>query len=356
MEFKSFLRRREVGAAFASVSLDSSQNRAPNPRYGRGVHAVAHATVFCPRASEARKTMQDETPPPRLPTLKFLSGVYPPLAKLDLGSAPELHAYGRTHQGKVRDTNEDQFLVAQTDRVVKVEWSSFGVEGGVVWPLQRQAKILMVADGLGGHAQGKVASAVAIDAMLDAVTSMRELPDESNALFTDELRACVERAQERLFSVARRKKLYFKPGTTLTMAYVDWPMMYVVHVGNSRCYLLRGDSIRQLTQDHTLAARLVEAGLTPEQAEQSRTKDILFNALGGGTGELRVDLVRQKIEEGDRVVLCTDGLHSLVADDQIREIVEAAGDHMQATTDLIGAALDAGGRDNVTAVVMQVPA
>lgn len=291
----------------------------------------------------------------RDPTLKFLSASHPRPADADLGDAPALHAYGRTHKGKIRENNEDQFLVAQTDRVVNVDWSSFGIEGGVKWPVERQAKILMVADGIGGHAHGELASAVAVDAMLDAMTSVRGLRDDEDDALAKAFEAGVAHAQRRVFSVARRKALHFKPGTTLTVAYVDWPTMYVVHAGHSRCYLLRDGMIRQLTQDHTMAARLVEAGLDPEQAEMSRGKHVLLNAVGGGSEALRVDLHRQQLKPGDRVVLCTDGLHGQIADNQILSIVDGAADHMQATTDLLTAALTAGGEDNVTAVVMQVP-
>ncbi|MCA9705953.1 MAG: protein phosphatase 2C domain-containing protein, partial [Myxococcales bacterium] len=155
----------------------------------------------------------------REPTLMFLSGTRPLPVEPRLGDAPALHAYGVTHEGNVRGSNEDQFLVAQTDRVVRVDWSSFEMERGSGWPVDRHAKILMVADGLGGHAQGELASAVVVDAMLDAVASIRALPGEADlgAL----LRASVERAQQRVLEVAERKALHFKPATTLTMAYVS---------------------------------------------------------------------------------------------------------------------------------------
>jgi protein phosphatase len=131
--------------------------------------------------------------------------------------------------------------------------------------------------------------------------------------------------------------------------------MYIAHVGDSRCYLLRGGDFRQLTQDHTLAAMLVEAGLKPEQAEVSRARHVLMNAVGGGSNDLRVDFHRRTLKAGDRVLLCTDGLHDLVPPDRIAEVIESSSTPNMASAGLVSAALAAGGDDNVTAVVMFVP-
>ncbi len=289
--------------------------------------------------------------PMRQPTLKFLSSAGRLPLEAELGEHPGLHAYGETDRGKVRESNEDQFLVAQTDRVVRIEGSSFPLGRDTAWPVAREAKILMVADGIGGHAHGEVASAVAVDAMLDAVTSMQaRATQEPQAAFEDGVR----RAQEQILAVALRKGLQLRPGTTLTMAYVDWPTMYVVHAGDSRCYLFRHGEMRQLTEDHTMAAGLVAAGLSPEHANVTRSKNILVNAVGGGTEDLQVDFSQHQLQRGDRVLLCTDGVHDTLRDGQIQAIVDGAADFRQATSDLVSASLTAGGTDNVTAVILQV--
>lgn len=292
---------------------------------------------------------QDPTLRPT-PTLKFLAGKHPLPVEPDLGHTPALHAFGRTDVGRTRQDNEDHFLVAEIDRVVKVDCSSFDVEQGATWPVHRQARLLMVADGIGGHTHGAIASAVAVDAMLEAVTAMPQRSADDRALI-EGLESAVAHAQRRVASVAERKALRLNPGTTLTLAYVDWPTMLVAHVGDSRCYLVRDGALRQLTDDHTLAAAVEDMG-APSDGEMG--KHVLLNAIGGGTDDLRVDLHRQRLERGDRVLLCTDGLHDLVSDHQILSIVDGSPDFMQATDGLIGAALAAGGTDNVTAVLMQV--
>lgn len=296
--------------------------------------------------------MQAKTDAQRDPTLQLLAR--DTTAGPHLDNAPQLLADGCTSVGKVRRNNEDQFLVAEVDRAVRVDSSSFDVEGGTLWPVRRQAQVLMVADGIGGHAHGEIASAVAIDAILGAVATMRDVAADDEEAFIRELEAAVAWAQARVLGVARRKGLHFKPGTTLTMAYVDWPSMYVVHAGDSRCYLHREGELRQLTLDHTLAARLVEAGLPPEQAERSRSRHVLVNAVGGGTPDLQVDLQRLSLRRGDRVLLCTDGLYDLVPMDRIASLVGGQGLPRDCAASLVDAALGAGGTDNVTAVVMHV--
>lgn len=280
------------------------------------------------------------------PTLKFLSNRRPLPVEPELRDLPAIHAYGETHRGRVRGSNEDHFLVAQTDRTVRVEGSSFGLEQGVGWPISREAKIVMVADGIGGHGHGELASAVVIDALLDAITS-----GYAADLRAESFERCLKAAQDRLLAVLQRKALPLHPGTTLTMAYVEWPSMYVVHAGDSRCYLLRDGQIKQLTQDHTMAARLVEAGLSQDSGIGS---NVLINAVGGGSSDLRVDFGRYELRPGDRVLLCSDGVHSELSDRQIAEIVADAASQVDATSNLVAAASSAGGHDNVTAVVMQV--
>jgi protein phosphatase len=290
----------------------------------------------------------------RIPTLKLLSGAHP-LPTEPIVRGPALQASGSTDRGNRRGDNEDQFLIVDVERVARIGCSSFDVEPGTSWPMARQAKILMVADGIGGHAHGRIASAVAVDAMLDAVAGLDRVPSDGDA-FGSTLEQFVAYAQDAVLSVARRKHLNLQPGTTLTMAYVEWPTMYIAHVGDSRCYLMRDGDLRQLTQDHTLAAMLVEAGLKPEQAEVSRGRHVLMNAVGGGTKDLRVDFHRRTLRPSDRVLLCTDGLHDLLPPDRIAEVIAGASNPSTASAALISAALAAGGDDNVTAVVMYVAA
>jgi serine/threonine protein phosphatase PrpC len=141
-------------------------------------------------------------------------------------------------------------------------------------------------------------------------------------------------------------------GTTLTMAYLLWPRLYVVHAGDSRCYLLRQGGLRQITKDHTVAQQLVERGaMTPEQAEQSRWSHVLWNCIGGGTRELNPDVYRATLQLGDSLLLCTDGLNKCVPDEAIQEVLAREGTAEDACRRLVALAHDHGGPDNVTVVV-----
>jgi protein phosphatase len=141
-------------------------------------------------------------------------------------------------------------------------------------------------------------------------------------------------------------------GTTLTMVYVLWPRAYVVHVGDSRCYLLRDDRLEQITRDHTVAQRFVEEGrLQPEEAENSRYSCILWNALGGGSTEVSPEVYKVSLEPEDTVLLCTDGLTKHVEDPRLQELLGGQQGNEEICHRLVDAAIDAGGTDNITAVI-----
>jgi protein phosphatase len=142
-------------------------------------------------------------------------------------------------------------------------------------------------------------------------------------------------------------------GTTLTMAHLIWPRLYVVHAGDSRCYLIRDGVPEQLTTDHTLARQMVESGgLKPEDEADSKWSNVLWNVLGGYTdGDLTAEVRRVDLESGDAIVLCSDGLHRYVDMEQLATIVSEAESPESACKRLIEIANDAGGEDNITVVV-----
>jgi protein phosphatase len=141
-------------------------------------------------------------------------------------------------------------------------------------------------------------------------------------------------------------------GTTLTMAYVVWPRLYVVHAGDSRCYLLRYPHFRQITHDHTVAQKLVDAGeIEANDAETSQWSHVLWNVLGGDVEEIHPSVYRADLRLGDMLLLCTDGLTKHVLDETICEMLAESNSAERACHDLVAAANDAGGSDNVTVVV-----
>jgi protein phosphatase len=265
--------------------------------------------------------------------------------------------FGATDPGRVRASNQDQFLVAALERSLLIEGSSLAEEDGKRLVDTPQARIMIVADGIGGHGGGEVASAVTIDAMAHYCFEAMPWVQRRSECSTDELatglREAVVRAQSRVRRVAKRKSLDSDLGTTLTMAYVTWPNLLLVHVGDSRAYLLRDDTLFRLTVDHTLAQRLVdEHVLTPQQAQTSPLSHVLVNAVGGKTDAIDVELRQLTLQIDDQLLLCTDGLYDMLDDTVIAaELRRTDRDSSRVVTDLIAAANAAGGKDNVTAVL-----
>lgn len=284
-----------------------------------------------------------------------------PVRSVDgVGDKPvEPAVFGISEVGKVRKHNEDSFLVAQLERSMRIYQSSRPVADGSKVKGPPQGWLLMVADGMGGHAAGEVASAMTIDALARyAFTLMPwSLPrskDDSRILAAG-LREAVKQCQKEVRKAAESGAGRQGMGTTLTMAYVTWPNLFVVHVGDSRMYAFRDGQLHQVTRDHTLAQQLVDSKvMSPDEAETSDFSNILVNAVGGDTDELRVELHHAMLFTGDVLMLCSDGLTKHVHRDRITEelaAVAAGKDVERAARDLIDRALADGGTDNVTVVI-----
>jgi serine/threonine protein phosphatase PrpC len=252
---------------------------------------------------------------------------------------------GRTDVGLKRERNEDQFVVARLGRAVQFDQTSVpGVTSDLrVLP---QGLVLVVADGMGGHGYGDLASAVTVDALMAALP----IPSIESSDAATSVQAALEHCQRRVQEVASRKGIAeFHIGTTLTFAYVHWPHVVVGHVGDSRCYLLRGQRLHRLTHDHTMGEALRAKGAS--DAIASRFDHALVNAVGGDDKPPAPELSAHQLEPGDRLLLCSDGLTAEVEDEQISAILTGATSSVQACESLIDAANRAGGSDNVTAVV-----
>ncbi|HWB74916.1 MAG TPA: protein phosphatase 2C domain-containing protein [Nannocystaceae bacterium] len=264
--------------------------------------------------------------------------------------------YGATDVGRVRDSNQDQFLIAALERSLLIEGSSLPAQSGTRLVDTPQGRILVVADGIGGHGGGEVASAVTIDAMahycFEAMPWVQRRSECSVDELSTGLQDAVRTAQERVRRVAKRKGIDDNLGTTLTMAYVAWPDLLLVHVGDSRAYLMRDDALHRLTIDHTLAQQMIDGHMmTPEQAATSHFSHVLVNAVGGSTDDLNVELRHLRLQLDDQLLLCTDGLYDMLPDDRISAALRDSDPVVQVVRKLIAAANDAGGRDNVTAVL-----
>jgi PPM family protein phosphatase len=237
-----------------------------------------------------------------------------------------LEPFGATHAGKVRANNEDALLVG---------------EG-------RDETLFVVADGIGGFEAGEVASRIAVDVL-------KELAPGAS------FEAAISEANRRILAAGRGDERLSGMGTTVVAVRFggtrDEPVAQVAHVGDSRAYLLRGGSLRPVTEDHSLVAELVRSGdLTRDQAAEHPQKNLITRALGADE-EVDVDTAVVPVEAGDRFLLCSDGLSDMIPETRVGEILaEAPGDPEKPARSLVSAALDAGGADNVTVIVVDVKA
>ncbi|MFQ3682972.1 Stp1/IreP family PP2C-type Ser/Thr phosphatase [Roseiflexus sp.] len=236
----------------------------------------------------------------------------------------KLRHSARTDVGKTRDHNEDDFGV--------------GEGAGVA----QYGELLIVCDGMGGHAAGEVASRLGVETILSTYYSDSS-PDRANVL-----RQAFERANERIHAEGRGAM-----GTTGVAALFYRGTLHVANVGDSRAYLIRDDDICQISRDHSLVGEQVAAGIiTADQAKSSYYRNVITRALGYQP-DVQVDLFEIPLRAGDTVVLCSDGLHGLVSDEEISAIARSMP-LADAVDRLIDLANERGGTDNITTIIAHV--
>ncbi len=209
-----------------------------------------------------------------------------------------------------------------------------------------QAPVFVVADGMGGAQAGEVASRIAVEAFAQGLPASGT-PEQR-------LVTRVQEANRQIFDVSRSERERAGMGTTLTAAYLDDSNLTIAHVGDSRAYLFRGGSLKRLTQDHSLVDELVRRGkLTEEQAAEHPQRSIITRALGPEP-EVEVDTWTYPVRAGDVLMLCSDGLTSMVSEERVKEILGSSDSLNSAAQGLIDEANSAGGRDNITVVLFRV--
>jgi len=215
------------------------------------------------------------------------------------------------------------------------------------------SRLLAVADGMGGHGHGEVASSVAIAALAALDDTLPERGPEGIDLVAA-VEAAVKKANVRLREMTGRDPSLKGMGTTLTAMLWDGTRFALAHVGDSRAYLLRGNVLYQITQDHTLVQSLVDEGrLTPEQAAVHARRSMLLRALES-SGNVEPDLSLREAKAGDRYLLCSDGLTCVVGPEALYEAMVNIPDLKELVQHLIDMANEAGGPDNITCVVADV--
>ncbi|HUT55744.1 MAG TPA: Stp1/IreP family PP2C-type Ser/Thr phosphatase [bacterium] len=249
----------------------------------------------------------------------------------------EVKAFGATDVGKVRAANEDSFL------------------------LDEELKLYIVADGMGGHQGGGYASSRAV-AQIKAEILRQEGKQESTQPLSAasgrtpaqiRLKSALLLTNEMLFKKAMEDSTLRGMGTTVTAIQLDHVVANIAHVGDSRLYLMRNGDLLQISRDHSWVQEQVDAGvLSEEEARVHPLKNIITRSLGHDR-ELIVDLDRREYQPGDRFMLCSDGLTNMVDDETIKQVMR--GKDLEASVkELIRLALEAGGQDNITTLIVEI--
>jgi len=267
----------------------------------------------------------------------------------------ELDLYGLTHPGRVRTENQDHFLLCTVHPQVVVHGTSLPTTDGLALRGERLATIMLVADGVGGSAAGSRASMLTTQAVTRYVSSTlrcyHAAGSSSETEFTDALRAAAHEAHDVVRAEAVAEMGGRQMATTLSLGIIVWPWLYVLQVGDSRCYFYQGGTLRQVTRDQTVAQGLVDDGvLKKEQLKASPLKHVLASAIGASEALPEVTRVNVR-QRGSVILVCSDGLTKHVSDDEIAEHLRTMESAEQVSRTLLELALERGGSDNITLVV-----
>lgn len=266
-----------------------------------------------------------------------------------------VEAFGLSDRGKVRDANEDHFVIAQVNKSVEVRQTSLPPDDVGRSFETAAAHLFAVADGVGGRPEGDLASGRTLSAMLSylgrAASCFQGFDQSAEQQLFEKLESAVREVHEEL--VAEYGGLTARlPATTLTLVLLVWPRAYHIQVGDSRAYVRRGGRLQRLTRDQTLGEYMVSLGAwTDEQAARAPSASNLSSAIGGSELLPVVGLI--DLQPGDTLMLCTDGLTKHVSDDEIAKVMARGESAVAMSTTLVNDALNAGGTDNVTVVVVQ---
>ena len=264
-----------------------------------------------------------------------------------------VQSFGLTDPGKVRPANEDHFVIVELARTLCVQRSS--IPQAKSQYSSHRGHVFIVADGIGGHRAGEVASALTVvtieSFLLNTLNRFFNLKSTDETTVLQDFQSVLMQADARVFAEADLHPEFSGMGTTLTMAFaVDWKL-YVAHAGDCRAYLFSNDRLFQLTQDHTMAAEMIRRGtLTPSEAARNPYRHIVTNVVGGSHPGVKVEVHKLALEADDLVLICSDGLNEMVSDDRIAEVLRDDPDPQRSCERLIAEANANGGKDNITVV------
>lgn len=341
-----------IGAVLQFLLTGESFNAGENA----GLYPLA--TVF-PNYERLLARSLAEDPRDRFQTA---SDFYAALSELNL---PVVLQSGHfTDVGLVRELNEDSLLALNLTQYFE--------------SVQTQIGLYIVSDGMGGEAAGEVASRVSVRAVAEWVTdklisaslkSTREekiaapthtgglrlaIADGNEMATTEMLRQAVVNANYEVLKYAQANPDERGLGATLTVAMIVGEVLTIAHVGDSRCYLLSGDRLEQLTEDHSLVQKMVNTGnLSRMEARIHPYRNVIYRSIGADE-KIEIDLLRRRLKSGDMIMLCSDGLNGMLSDDEIRDILMVNPDPNAAAKELVVAANAAGGEDNTSVIVVRI--
>jgi protein phosphatase len=265
-------------------------------------------------------------------------------------------AFGLTDRGRVRPSNEDQFLIAELTKTMRI-WHTSLPEPTALFGSER-GHLFLVADGMGGHSAGEQASALAVVAIEQFTLNTfqwffhSDKPEGHRALA--QLQKALHHADDRVLEESSGHPELSGMGTTLTLAYHLDAQLCIVHVGDSRAYLFENDRLTQITHDHSVTADMVRRGvLRPEDVAKHFLRHVITNVVGGNEAGIEVEAHALKVKVGDRLLMCSDGLTEMLSAEAISTVLRAEPNPDAACRALVALANAAGGRDNVTALVVR---
>ena len=266
----------------------------------------------------------------------------------------EMDVYGLTHPGKARSDNQDQFLICDLRKQTVVRLSSLSATDQLMGHSERVGMLMMVADGVGGGAKGSEASRIALEGVTRYVSGSMRCYYAAGSTDDHEIFEALQQGALKCHAELLRRgeedPEYKGMATTLTLYLGAWPRAYLLQVGDSRCYLLRGGELSQITRDQTMAQELIDLGvMTRADASGTRLEHTLSSSIGGS--QTAPVVTRIGLDWDTVVLMCSDGLTAHVPDARIRERLRSMTSSRQVCEDLLQDALDGGGKDNITIVV-----
>lgn len=237
-----------------------------------------------------------------------------------------------SHTGNIRDTNQDSYFINENDNF----------------------PVFVVADGMGGHNGGEIASRITVDVIKNNTDIYYEKLIKGKLPIPGFIRKTLELCNEEIYNASNENKIYKGMGTTVTMGCIFEGKLYIGHIGDSRAYIFRDNDIRQITKDHSLVAQLVNNGtITEEEAVNHPQRNIITRALGTDA-DVKIDIYDYDLFKDDIILLCTDGLTNMVNETEILHAINDSEDVQSICDTLINHANDNGGHDNSTVLIIKI--